>query len=184
MNRLVAAAVVVIVATGGAAAFAAGVGPAPGGNSGDEISDFPTATATPNGGASAAESTATGTATGSATPEPRPEFVTTVESVERCGQTCRDVPSAVTNEGSADATGVTVYTRIFVGQETSGDVVWTGTADVGRLPAGASHATTKRVELSLADAAAVRSADGWITIQTTIQSDQRTVTFAESRQVA
>ena len=189
MNRPVAVALVVLVVGAGAAVFATGLGPAPGGSSGDEITDFPTATATPTGadatggGDGDPVSAADATAAGTATPERRPAFVTTVGSVESCGRTCRDVASTVRNDGTAPATGVTVYTRIFVGQETSGDVVWGGREDVGRLPAGATHAATKRVELSLAEAAAVERADGWITVQTTIQSDQRTVTFAESRQV-
>lgn len=189
MNRLLVVALAVLV-VGVAAAFATGLGPAPGGDSGDEITDFPTATATPTpsgdggGSVSVADATATGSAESTATPEPRPAFATTVESVENCGRTCRDVTSTVRNDGTADATGVTVYTRILVGQDTSGDVVWQGREDVGRLPAGDAYTTTKRVELSLAEAAAVERADGWITIQTTIQSDQRTVTFAESRQVA
>ena len=189
MNRLAVVAAVALVVGGGVVAFVTGLGPAPGGESGDEITDFPTATATPGGGASVAEApsggtTSSGTAAATATPEPRPVFVTTVGSVENCGRTCRDVTSTTANDGRADATGVTVYIRIFVGQAASGDVVWQGTEAVGRLPAGDSYTATRRVELSLAEAAAVESVGGWITVQTTIQSDERTVTFAESRQVA
>ena len=181
MTRLAAVLFAILVAAGGATVFV--VSPALLADSGDELSEVPTATATPNSGASVADSTTTATV-GTAPTEPRSEFVTRVESVKRCGQTCRDVTSTVTNEGSAGAAGVTVYVRLFAGQGTSGNLIWTGTEDVGRLPAGASHATVTRVELSLMEAAAVQGADGWITIQTTIQSNQRTVTFAESRQVA
>jgi hypothetical protein len=193
VNRLAVVAVVALVVAAGVAAVVTGLGPAPGGESGDEITDFPTATATPGGGdVSVAEApsngtgdaTPPGTATATATPEPRPAFVTTVESVADCGRTCRDVTSTTANDGRADATGVTVYTRIFVGQAASGDVVWQGREAVGRLSAGDSYTATRRVELSLAEAAAVENAGGWITVQTTVQSDQRTVTFAESRQVA
>ena len=187
MNRLVAVSAVVLVVAGAGAAFATGFGPAPGDDSGSEITDFPTATPTPapdDGGVSAADVSSSGTGDTTATPEPRPAFTTTLDRIEECGSTCRDVTSTITNEGSADATGVTVYTRIFVGQDTSGDVVWEDREDVGRLAVNDSYTTTKRVELSLAEAAAVERADGWITVQTTIQSDQRTVTFAESRQVA
>lgn len=192
MNRPVVAAVVVLVVGAGAAAFATGLGPAPGGDSGDEITDFPTATPTPSGdgsadggdSASVADVTPSADATATATPEPSPAFATTLDSVENCGRTCRDVTTTVSNEGTAPATGVTVYTRIFVGQDTSGDVVWEGREDVGRLAVSGSHTATKRVELTVAEAAAVERADGWITVQTTIQADQRTVTFAESRQVA
>ncbi len=187
MSRLAVLAVAVLVVGGAGAALATGLGPAPGGDSGDEITDFPTATPTPSGGGqagvSAADATQSGDAAATATPEPRPAFATTVESTETCGETCRDVTSTVSNDGMAPATGVTVYTRIVVGQEASGDVVWQGREDVGRLAPGDSHTTTRRVELSLAEGAAVERADGWITVQTTIQSDRRTVTGAESRRV-
>ena len=63
-------------------------------------------------------------------------------------------------------------------------MVWQGREDVGRLAPGDSHTTTRRVELSLAEGAAVERADGWITVQTTIQSDGQTVTVTEPWQVA
>ena len=182
MSRLAAVAAAVLVVGGTGAALATGLGPAPGGDSGDEITEFPTATPTPSGASAAA--TRSGDAAATATPEPRPAFATTVDSVETCGETCRDVTSTVSNDGTAAATGVTVYTRIVVGGEASGDVVWQGREDVGRLAANDSHTTTRRVELSLAEGAAVERADGWITVQTTIQSDGQTVTVTEPWQVA
>jgi hypothetical protein len=63
-------------------------------------------------------------------------------------------------------------------------VAWEGRESVGALPAGKSYTTTRRVALGLAEAAAVQNAGGWITVQTTVRSDQRTVTFAEPRRVA
>jgi hypothetical protein len=173
--RLVAVAVVlVVVGAAGVAALWTGVGPAPGGDSGEEVTDFPTAT--PASGSSSGGATAD-------TPEPRPAFAFAVDGTERCGRTCRDVTSTLRNEGDARATGTTVYTRIYVGQEASGDVVWAGTESVGRLDASATYTATTRVELSLSAAAAVEAAGGWITVQTTVETDQRTVTFAEPRRV-
>jgi hypothetical protein len=49
---------------------------------------------------------------------------------------------------------------------------------------GTSHTTTERVELSLRDARKVDQNDGWITILTTVESDDTTVTFQNSEQVA
>lgn len=63
-------------------------------------------------------------------------------------------------------------------------MVWEGTETVGDLGAGESYTATKRVELSLADGYAVERHDGWITIQTSIQSADGTVTFTEQRDVA
>jgi hypothetical protein len=113
-----------------------------------------------------------------------PRFGFAIDGVEQCGQTCRDVTSTLTNAQDTDAADVTVHTRIFVGQGTDGDVVWRGTEDVGALGAGESYTTTRQVELSFADALAVQNADGWITVQTTVETADRTVTFADERQVA
>lgn len=172
---LVGGVVALVVVGGVVAALVTGFGPAPGGDSSEEIRDFPTATATP-----AADSGGTATASS----EPRPEFAFTVDNTENCGQTCRDVTSTLENTGNETATGVTVYTRIYAGHVTSGDVIWQGTEDVGSPDPAATFTTTKRVELSLSEAATVQNNDGWITVQTTVESDQRTVTFTDERRVA
>lgn len=165
----------------GGVAFATGIGPAPGGDgaSGSDVEEFPTATPTASGGVTATETTETATAAPG-----RPAFAFAIDRVERCGRTCRDVTSTLTNRGDAPATGVVVYTRVFVGNDTEGDVVWSGRESVGRLAPGATHTATRRVELSYREGFAVRRADGWITIQTTVRSDQRTVTVADRRDVA
>jgi len=49
---------------------------------------------------------------------------------------------------------------------------------------GADHTTTERVELSLQDARKIDQEDGWITILTTVESDDTTVTFQDSERVA
>lgn len=113
-----------------------------------------------------------------------PRFGFAIDTVERCGQTCRDVTSTLTNAQDTDAADVTVHTRIFVGQGTDGDVVWRGTEDVGALGAGESYTTTRQVELSFADALAVQNAGGWITVQTSVETADRTVTVTDERQVA
>lgn len=170
-RRLLAVGLAVALVAGGAA-FAAGFGPASGGSDEPEDEPFPTATATPAGG----------TSDGTATPGPAFEFA--IDRMEECGRTCRDVTSTLRNGGDARATGVVVRTRVFVGNGTDGDVAWSGRERVGALAVGGSHTATRRVELSYSEGFAVRRADGWITIQTTVTSDQRTVTFTDRRQVA
>ncbi|MFB6301918.1 MAG: hypothetical protein ABEH78_03535 [Haloferacaceae archaeon] len=176
MGRQLIAVILVALLVVGVGAVVTGFGPAPGGASGSDVESFPTETATPSGGAGA--TTATGTAT------PRPAFAFTIDRIEECGQTCRDVTSTLRNEGDARATAVVVYTRVFAGNGTDGDVVWSGKERVGELPAGESHTATRRVELSYSEGLAVKNADGWITIQTTVESDQRTVTFTQRRDVS
>ncbi|KTG27610.1 hypothetical protein [Haloferax profundi] len=195
-SLLVASAVVLLVAAGVGVSFVTGIGPfADGSDAGDQSADpFPTQTATPtsdgsgstegsetDGGTSGGDATATSTAT---TAEPADPFAFTIVRIEECGQTCRDVTSTLTNRQDTGATGVTVYSRIFAGNSTaSDDEIWRGSESVGDLGAGESYTTTRRVELSFSEAFAVQQSDGWITIQTTIQTDQQTLTYTERRDV-
>lgn len=183
---VVGAVVALVIVVGAVAAFGGGLlgtSASPSGESG-EVTSFPTATATPSDGAGSGGGSDAGGAT-TATPEPAPAFAFTVEQIEKCGQTCRDVTSSVENDGEETATSVTVYSRIFVGNSTAeDDLAWQGKEQVGTLDAGETHAATKRVKLSYSEALAVKRADGWITVQTTVQSDEKTVTFTRRRDVA
>lgn len=170
--------VVVLLALGLGAAFYYGVGPALGGtDSGEELTDFPTATTIYEGSA------AGGTDSTSAE---TPPFSFTIDVVEECGQTCRDVTATLHNNQNEIATGVTVFTRVFAGDDNTAeeDRVWEGKEEVGTVAAGESHTSTERVELSLQEANKIQQHDGWITIVTTVQTDERTVTFRDSEQVA
>lgn len=170
--------VIVLLAVGVGAAFYYGVGPAPvGTDSGTELTDFPTAT--PAAGTTAegvAETTGTATA----------PFTFTIDEVEECGQTCRDVTATLQNNQEESATGVTVFTRVFAGEDNTDDedLVWEGKEEVGTVEAGGSQTSTTRVELSLRAALKIDRHDGWITIVTTVQTDDRAVTFQGSEQVA
>lgn len=164
--------VLVLIAIGIGAAVYTGVGPAPGGSeSGEEITDFPTATP----GTTAVANT-----------ESAPPFAFTVDTIEECGRTCRDVTATLHNNQDETATGVTVFTRVYAGQNNTDtdDLVWEGKEDVGTLEGGTSHTSTERVELSLQEGRKIEQHDGWITIVTTVQTDDRTVTFRDSEQVA
>lgn len=164
-----------------AGAFVTGIGPAPGGESGDDIESFPTETpAASDASSSSDESAATETASSTSTPP----FGFTIDDIEQCGRTCRDVTSTLTNQQETTAEDVTVYTRIYVGNGTDGDVVWEGTESVGTLEPSEPYTATRRVELSYSDALAVEQNDGWVTVQTTVQTADRTLTFTERRQVA
>ena len=174
MNQKYVLGGVLVVAVGLGAALYTGVGPAPGGDSGDEIDEFPTEEDSGNG-----ESDGTGT-------DDTDPFTFSIDDIEECGQTCRDVTSTLTNHQNETATSVTVYVRIFAGEDNtnSEDMVWEGTEGVGTMEAGGTHTTTKRVELSLQEGRMIEQEDGWITILTTVESDDTTVTFKDSEQVA
>ena len=167
-------AVVLVVAVGLGAALYTGAGPAPGGDSGDEIEDFPTAD-----DADTEDSDTT-------SPDETDPFSFGIDEIEECGDTCRDVTATLDNNQNETATNVTVYIRIFAGQDNTDteDIVWEGTEDAGTMAAGEDHTTTERVELSLQDARKIDQENGWITILTTVESDDTTVTFQDSEQVA
>lgn len=106
-------------------------------------------------------------------------FAYTVDNIEECGQTCRDVTATITNEGNETATNVTVETNIY----TEGDLIWEGEEDIGTLEAGADYTSTQRVELSFGDAMKVEDNDGWITIETIVRFDEGQEVITEERQV-
>ncbi|MBS3760926.1 hypothetical protein [Halodesulfurarchaeum sp.] len=165
--------IVLVIALGLGVAFYSGVGPAPGGGeSGEDRSEFPMETESEQESSDLTETEVT-------------PFSFTIDEVAECGLTCRDVTATVTNNQHEEATGVTVYSRTFARENNTGtdDLVWEGKEDVGSLSAGAPHTTTTRVELSLQDGQKIDSNDGWITIQTTVASDQTTMTFQNSEQV-
>ena len=134
------------------------------------------------GGADPVEVDDRGPALLTPTPGP-PPFSLTVDQLEPCGPTCRDVTLTVRNEQSTAATDVGITAVIYAGQGTEGTAVWTGYEYVGTVDGGAEHQLTERVSLSLRQAAAVQNAGGFVTVQTTIEYDDRVVTFTRQRRV-
>lgn len=114
-----------------------------------------------------------------------PAFAFSVDAVESCGTTCRDVTATVTNTGNDSATDVQATTSLYVGANTTDSEarIWEGTETIGTLDPGASATTTERVELSFGDATTIQENGGWITVQTTVTSEERTTTFQRTRQV-
>jgi hypothetical protein len=177
--------VLLVVLAGVVGALVTGVGPLPSGEAqagadGDaDAESFPTAT--PAAGSTGDGGGGDGT---TATVTPEPPFALTIDAIEECGQTCRDVTSSLINQQDTTARNVTVYTRIFVGNGTGGDVAWQGRERVGTLEAGGTATATRRVDLSYSEALAIQRNGGWITVQTTVETADRTVTFSDRRQVA
>jgi hypothetical protein len=139
---------------------------------GEEIEEFPTE-AEGDGGGSEATSTADS--------DP---FTFSIDDIEECGQTCRDVTATLYNNQDEPASNVTVYTQIYAGNSTDeSDQIWSGEQPIGDMEAGGSDTRTQRVELSTSDAFAVQQNDGWITVQTTVNSADVTITFQNQRNV-
>ena len=170
---LVLVGVILVVVTGVLALGLGDFGPTAQAD-GESTDSFPTETT------SEEENTDGETTSEAGTDQP---FSLSIDDIEECGETCRDVTTTLTNHQSTTANDVTVYTRIFAGNGTDGDVIWSGEESIGTLESSESVTETKRVELSLTDAYAVQQADGWITIQTTIQSESETMTLTQRRDV-
>jgi len=165
--------IVALLVVGSGGAVASGFGPAPGPDN------------APGSGAAPVESPASAPDSGGEdAATDGPAFTVVADNTEKCGRTCRDVTSTVTNRQNATAENVTVATQIYAGKDGNGKQVWQGSADVGTLAGGESHTATKRIELGWGDAIAVKGASGWVTIETTVESDGETVTLTERRDVA
>ncbi|MFB6113217.1 MAG: hypothetical protein ABEJ58_03825 [Halodesulfurarchaeum sp.] len=197
MNRTLLAVLGIIAVGVAAVAVASSTGLLPPLQDDEEkIQHFPTETPTPTtttpgevtateftGGTGDGGTTRDSTTTMTTTTTTGPPFLFTIESVEECGTTCRDVTVTLENRQPTTATDVTVYTRIFAGQGTDGEIVWSGTEEIGTLEPGESVTSTRRVKLTMGEAFAVRQQNGWITIQTTVQSTDETMTFTNQRDV-
>jgi hypothetical protein len=179
----VVVAVVLLLVGAGVAAFALGLGPAPGG--GDDDSDVgPIPTETPSSTDDTNETADAEGDSGGDVESTTPPFTVSIDQISSCGTTCRDVTATLTNQQPEPAEDVTVFTQIYVGNSTAAaDRIWEGSQSLGTIPAGASVTRTQRVSLSYAEAYSVQQHDGWVTVVTTIQSTDRTVTVEERRDV-
>lgn len=185
-NQLVVGVALVLVVGLGLAAAVGPLGVLDGDGS-DAVSETPTA---PVGGDAGSGDSGNGgsgggsSAAGDGTPTPPPPLELAVESVEACGRTCRDVTASLANNQERRATGITVDTTIYAGEDADGDVVWEGSREVGTLDPGESATDTSRIELGWFEAAAVQSAGGQVTIETVVESDRRSRRFVERRDVS
>lgn len=116
-----------------------------------------------------------------ATADPEPaSFRFTVDRVENCGTTCRDVTVSVRNQGGIAAHNVDVDVRLLA----DGDELWSGSRSFEAVDAGETVTRTERVKLGYFEAAKIKGNDGYVTIETTITWDDGRETFSERRKVA
>lgn len=177
-GRLLAASVLLLaLASAGVLVAADG----PGGAIPDLESDGATTT-TAGGVDETADGTTATTASESAgetSTDARSGYALDIRSIETCGNTCRDVTAALTNEGSSARRNVTATTEVYA----DGDLLWSGNESVGTLSAGESHASMKRVQVGYAGGMKIRANDGYVTIVTVVRSDGGTTRFSDRRNV-
>lgn len=185
----VVVAVVVVIAAVGAYAVLAGIGPFSTGNGDANAGNYPTASpgntyGSGGNGSGGGGSGSGGTAGNASSGGSGPPFAFGIDSITKCGQTCRKVKATLHNRQSTAAENVTVYSRIYAGNDTkSKNRVWAGKQPVGHLAAGGSYTGTQTVKLSFSQAYSVKQHGGWITVVTTVQTANRTVSFQSRRDV-
>lgn len=95
------------------------------------------------------------------------------------------MPASLENDQAEAASNVTVFTRIYAGEDNTADddLVRSGKEPVRSHAASSIHTATQRVELSLSEGLTIESHGGWITLVTTVRTDELMVTFTDTRQV-
>lgn len=110
-------------------------------------------------------------------------FNFSIDQVEECGRTCRRVTATVTNRQAVRASNVSLDFQAFAGNGTDGRRVWNATESAGTLDPDESRTVTRQIDLSLEDVYAISEEDGWITVETTIRSENASMTTTERRNV-
>lgn len=192
MSRRVVGAVVVLLvaATTGGVLFVGGLGPgespssptdeSPADSTGTTTADATTEETAASGGTGetgGGNNTTTGTTTETSDSS---AYRFTIQSIEKCGTTCRDVTARLANAGADERTNVRVTTKLYA----DGDLLWSGTETVGALAPGEAHTSTKRVDVGLSGGMKIQNNDGYVTIVTVVRSDSGTTRFSERRKVA
>ncbi|WP_058367313.1 hypothetical protein [Haloparvum sedimenti] len=176
MNGRTAAIAVVlsVVVLGGLAAGFLVLGGGPGGDGGGLTGD-----GAGGGGGSGGDDAGAATAT-PAMEDTNASFQFTIDEIEECGNTCRDVTATIVNDGGETAEGIVVHTTMYADD----DVVWEGTEEIGELPANESYTSTREVDVGYGGGAKIQENDGYVTIETVIEFDDGQEVFTERRQVA
>lgn len=173
-RKLALALALAVVVGGVAVAYSNGIGPF--GSSGEQIEE-------PESRGDVFELGENGSVVLNGSSGEMPPITMRIKSINDCGQTCREISARVGNEMEEEATNVTVYTRIYAGNGTDGYRVWASNRRIGKIPGDFAEHTTDRVELGWREVPRVSAQDGWVTIETTVESDQATVTFVAYRKV-
>lgn len=186
MNRQILAVALVALAVGAGALAVAGLSPGEelGSSAGDVTTTEGVESAEPSTGNDPQDGDSTTTtlrdATASTTTASDSGYDFTIEQIEECGTTCRDVTAELANDADETRRNVRVTTEVYANE----DLLWTGNETVGTLASGEAHTSTKRVDVGFAGGMKIRDNDGYVTIVTIVKSDRGTVRFSERRKVA
>jgi hypothetical protein len=176
------AAVIVVLAAGAGMLVVADLpaGETPDSSTGDVTATATTDSPDDSSGTSPDDDSDESTPTTATTDDSDSGYDFTIENIEECGSTCRDVTAVLANTGDETRQNVRATTKVFA----DGDLLWTGNETVGTLDPEAAHTSTKRVNVGFAGGMKIQDNDGYVTIVTVIRSDDGTVRFSERRKVA
>ncbi len=133
----------------------------------------PSSAGTPSAATGGGNDTAAGSGTGE-------QWSFTVDGIESCGTTCRDVTATLENTGNTTQTDVTVTTKVY----SDGELLWEGSEGIGALKPGESDTTTRRIDLGYSGALAIEANDGYVTVRTVVSYDGGRTVFKDREQVA
>lgn len=142
--------------------------------------------ATTDTSGTASDGSGDGAATGGGTDDgsdgaaDRAPYGFTIDRIEGCGTTCREVTATLTNTGNETRSDVRVNTKLLA----DGDELWEGDQTVGDMESGEAFTETRTVDVGYWGGVQIQRNDGYVTIRTTVTSEQGTVTFEERRKVA
>ena len=112
------------------------------------------------------------------------DFDVTVTTQGRCGPTCLNVATVVTNQQTTQATNIEITAQVFPGYVESASsatttAVYRTEEQVGTLAPGERKSIDRSVRWGSAEALSVKDQGGRVTILIEIQSTDTEVTFRE-----
>ncbi|MUW14354.1 hypothetical protein GJ633_06525 [Halorubrum sp. CBA1125] len=110
-------------------------------------------------------------------------FTLAVEDVRPCGQRCGAATLTITNTRGSLATNVSVEAVVYAGRSTDGTRIWTTTERAGDIRSGETTRLTQRATWNDETVDHVRAANGWVTFEITVRSDEAAVVFTGSEQL-
>jgi hypothetical protein len=112
------------------------------------------------------------------------DFDVTVTTQGRCGPTCLNVATVITNQQTTQATDVEITAQVFPGYVKSADSataipVYQTEEQIGTLAPGERRSIDRSVRWGSADALSVKNQSGQVTILIQVQSANTEVVFRE-----
>ena len=112
------------------------------------------------------------------------QFDLAVEEVRPCGPSCGTGTLQLANTGAEPATNVSITTDVYAGQDVDGPQLWTDTTFLGDIAPSETVSQSKRATWDEGTVELVRSANGWVTFEMTVRTDDSTMRFSGTERLS